>query len=87
MRNSIFLLPAFAVSALAYPGPVNKRHDKDATPVPFPGNCEWSYQGCWNDPVNGRILRNVRYYDDGMTVEKCLARCEDYNYSLIENQR
>lgn len=89
MRNTIFFAAAtLAASVLAHPEPVKvERHDQGPAATAFPGNCEWTYQGCWSDPQGGRPLRNIRFNDDGMTVDKCLARCGDYEYAMVENHR
>lgn len=29
----------------------------------------------------------IKYYDDTLTVEKCLTRCEGYQYAMVEYRR
>ncbi|KAK4168342.1 WSC domain-containing protein, partial [Cladorrhinum sp. PSN259] len=45
---------------------------------------EFSYKGCWTDNVGDRSLKAVDYRTGDMTVEKCAARCADYDFFGVE---
>ncbi|KAI5839445.1 WSC domain-containing protein [Morchella snyderi] len=44
----------------------------------------WLSRGCWIDAPN-RLLSAVILSDSGMTIERCLARCNSYRFGLVEN--
>lgn len=85
MHNPLFLLPLLAVATTAYPGFNQPRQEPSGTP--YPGNCKWNALGCWIDPAGTRLLTTVKYYDDALTIEKCLTRCEGYKYAMVEYKR
>ncbi|KAF2458758.1 hypothetical protein BDY21DRAFT_283734 [Lineolata rhizophorae] len=45
----------------------------------------WTYQGCWVDNQNGRILQNQQP-DSELTHELCQEMCEDAGYSVAGAQ-
>ncbi|KAI4197801.1 MAG: hypothetical protein LQ350_005706 [Teloschistes chrysophthalmus] len=42
----------------------------------------WTYQGCYVDNLNGRILGNRQADNTALTVEKCIATCAGLGYSV-----
>ncbi|KAF2467278.1 putative glyoxal oxidase precursor [Lindgomyces ingoldianus] len=42
----------------------------------------WSYQGCWIDNANGRVMNNGQADNNKMTVESCIATCSSLGYSV-----
>ena len=40
----------------------------------------WNYLGCYTDGLDTRALASSVYYDNAMTVEKCLAYCKNGGY-------
>lgn len=67
------LIPSF-VSAAAY----------HSTPTAHAGTCAWKHLGCYSDSSR-RLLRAKSFVDDhGMTVEKCLGKCDGFEYAMVE---
>ncbi|KAH9987623.1 copper radical oxidase [Russula compacta] len=42
----------------------------------------WSYNACWVDNANGRILQTELPDNQALTVENCIASCSSQNFSL-----
>ncbi|KAF2110143.1 hypothetical protein BDV96DRAFT_584443 [Lophiotrema nucula] len=42
----------------------------------------WSYQGCWIDNANGRVMNYAQADDQSLTVEKCTSLCAELGYSV-----
>jgi hypothetical protein len=43
----------------------------------------WSYAGCYNDNINGRILGFNTPDDNKVTIESCIATCIEEGYSVV----
>lgn len=90
--HSIFFLVLASVSlSFAFP---DMRFSKRTELGPsngtlVPSSCEWIYQGCYEEPVNGRICPAFVKDDVSLTVEKCLGYCHaaNYAYALVEYGR
>lgn len=57
---------------------------KARMPANIPG---YGYQGCYTEAATGRALSQKTYVDDAMTVEKCAAACNGYNWFGLEYGR
>ncbi|ORY19791.1 hypothetical protein BCR34DRAFT_595240 [Clohesyomyces aquaticus] len=42
----------------------------------------WSYQGCWVDGADGRVMNNQRPDSSQSTVESCISTCSGLGYSV-----
>jgi WSC domain len=42
----------------------------------------WSYSGCYNDNINGRVLGYNNPDSDTLTVESCISQCAKLGYSV-----
>lgn len=89
MYSKSLLLLASVASSFALPELM--RFDKRTEPEPsngtlVPSSCEWTYEGCYEEPARGRILPAFVKNDVSLTVEKCFAYClaGNYAYALVE---
>lgn len=58
-----------------------------STPTAHAGTCAWKPLGCYSDSSR-RLLRAKSVVDDGgMTVEKCLGKCDGFEYAMVEYGR
>jgi hypothetical protein len=54
-------------------------------PVPWAGDAEWGYIGCYTEATNSRALTGASYVDTtNMTGESCAAFCAGYTYAGVE---
>lgn len=88
MHSTFLLLLASVASSFALP---EMHLDRRTEPEPsngtlVPSSCEWTYQGCYEEPARGRILPAFVKNDVSLTVEKCFAYClaGNYAYALVE---
>ncbi|OTA08586.1 hypothetical protein A9Z42_0002750 [Trichoderma parareesei] len=68
-----------ATSAPSVPtptGPAIKQHVRD-----------YSFQGCWEEPVDARAIIEQMYADDSMSLEACADFCKGYTYFGTEYGR
>ncbi|THC88544.1 hypothetical protein EYZ11_012005 [Aspergillus tanneri] len=42
----------------------------------------WTYAGCYEDNLNGRVMMNMQPENKAMTVESCVATCTRLNYTV-----
>ncbi|KAL8689037.1 MAG: hypothetical protein Q9218_005195 [Villophora microphyllina] len=56
-------------------------------PTIVPGNTNFTYTACWDEPSSGRALPTLALASDSMTVELCLSKCYNYQYAGIEYGR
>ncbi len=47
----------------------------------------YEYTGCYTEATNMRALSGSAFFDDFMTVEKCVVACEGYKYFGVEYGR
>lgn len=92
--HSKFLLLLASSAAFSFALPDMMRFNKRTEPGPsngtlVPSSCEWSYEGCYNEPANGRILPKFVKDEASLTVEKCFGYClaGNYMYALVEYGR
>lgn len=57
-----------------------------ARPLPTGIPDGWDYYGCWVDNINGRILTYQAPDDPGLTIESCIAHCDDRGYTIAAPQ-
>lgn len=49
-----------------------------------PNTPGYSYGGCYTEATSSRALTGCSYFDDSMTVEKCLTACPGFKYFGLE---
>jgi hypothetical protein len=42
----------------------------------------WTYQGCWVDGLNGRILNHQQTDNQALTQQSCVATCDAAGYTI-----
>lgn len=85
LLSALLVLVGSASIAVARPGP----HNSDPPiPTPYPGGNGFSYEGCYAEPRGVNALKKS-WFDDGMTVEKCLSFCEPKygQYAWVEDNK
>ncbi|KAL2129233.1 hypothetical protein VTI74DRAFT_8062 [Chaetomium olivicolor] len=56
-------------------------------PANVPSIAGFTYKSCWVDDVNARVLSGKEVRSDDMTVEKCAAFCQGFQYFGVEYSR
>lgn len=46
----------------------------------------WSYQGCWIDNANGRILSVQQPDSNSLTIQSCISKCSSFGYTVAGMQ-
>jgi hypothetical protein len=78
-RLSVYQLGAVAGVAAAPNDPIST--PTPATPTPALPN-GWSYEGCWVDGVDGRILSYQENNNQALTIESCVDLCLGLGYTI-----
>lgn len=52
-----------------------------------PNTPGYAYGGCYTEATSSRALTGKSYFDDLMTVEKCMSACTDFKYFGLEYGR
>ena len=60
---------------------------KSASPTPYPGNTQFTYQGCYMDSTGSRTLPQRALANDQMTAQSCFTACAQYQYAAMEYGR
>lgn len=58
-----------------------------SAPVPTTSVDGWVSEGCYTEAHGQRALSSVSFYDDAMTLEKCAAVCDGYQWFGVEYGR
>jgi hypothetical protein len=77
-------LSVYQLNGTSIPSPTSMSAIPTPTPSPLVLPTGWTYQGCWIDGANGRIL-DYQFNDNAdNTIEGCIANCkaQNQNYTI-----
>jgi hypothetical protein len=63
-------------------GTVTASSTTTSGPIPTDLPTNWTYEGCYIDNANGRILAYSQPDDSSLTIESCIATCIGLGYSV-----